>query len=107
MTKSRLCSAFAVIGLTLAMPMMVAAQVPTRPQLQVQPYTVGQSLPPVDSGKTLTPMTLEQALSRALEQNLDIQSARLDPRIQEYSLLSARAFFSPTLNLTYGYNNST
>jgi outer membrane protein len=107
MTKSRLSRAYAGVGLTLTIPMLVSAQVPTRPQPQVQPYTVGQSLPPVDSGKTLTPITLEQALARALEQNLDIQSARLDPRIQEYSLLSARGAFSPTLNLTYGYNNST
>jgi outer membrane protein TolC len=105
MTKSTVSSALALVGCTLAMSVSLAAQEPAR--TQVQPYTVGQAVPPLDPGKTLTAMTLEQAMARALEQNLDIQSARLDPRIQEYSLLGARAAFSPTLNLTYGYNNAT
>src|SRR5688500_9806077 len=74
MMKSRLCSAFAGVVLTLALTTSVSAQQPAR--TAVQPYTVGQATPPLDPGKTLTPMTLEQALSLALEQNLDIQAAR-------------------------------
>jgi outer membrane protein TolC len=98
-------TALVAAGLSLAISANLTAQEPTRPQ--IQPYTVGQAKPPVDAGKELVPMTLEQAITRALESNLTIQSARLDPRIQEYSLQAARAAFTPTFNFTYGYNNST
>jgi outer membrane protein TolC len=52
-------------------------------------------------------MTLDQAIGIALETNLDIQTARLSPRMQAFTLQAARAAFTPTLNGTYGYNNST
>jgi outer membrane protein TolC len=52
-------------------------------------------------------LTLEDAIARALENNLDIQSARLTPRMQEYSLVSARAAFNPTFQVSTGYNNSS
>jgi outer membrane protein len=68
---------------------------------------VGRALPPLDPEGALVEMTLAQAIARALEANLDIQSARLDPTIQNYALDAARAAFSPTLSATYGYNNST
>ncbi|HUF69557.1 MAG TPA: TolC family protein [Longimicrobiales bacterium] len=96
-----------LVGLALAIPMGVAAQDPTRPVPQVEPYQVGHALPPVDPGATILNMTLEDAIQRALETNLDIQSARLNPEIQDYSMVTARAAFSPTLSMTYGYNNST
>lgn len=74
---------------------------------QVEPYTVGQAMPPVEPGATLVPMTLQEAIDRALEVNLNLQSARLNPLIQEYNLRSARAAFSPTLSGNLGFNNST
>lgn len=74
---------------------------------QIEPYIVGQALPPLDAGKTMVNMTLEDAIARALEANLDIQTARLNPEIQEFSLRAARAAFSPTFSMTYGLNNST
>jgi outer membrane protein TolC len=95
------------VSLALALPAGLEGQNVAGQQRQVEPYVVGQALPPVDPGRTLIPMTLEDAIARALESNLDIQSARLSPRIQEFSLRSAQAAFSPTFNLTYGYNNST
>jgi len=88
----------------LAIPGAALAQEPTPP---TEAYVVGRALPPVDSGTTLVPMTLEQAIARALQNNLDIQTARLNPEIQSYSLDAARAAFSPTWNMSYGYNNST
>jgi len=92
--------------LALAIPATLAGQVPPA-QRQPDTYTVGQALPPVDSGKTLLPITLEQAVARALEHNLDIQSARLDPEIQGLALDVARGAFTPTLSTTYGYNSAT
>jgi len=52
-------------------------------------------------------MSLQDAIARALEMNLDIQTARLNPQIQGYSLTAARAAFSPTLSTTLGQNNSS
>jgi outer membrane protein len=73
----------------------------------VDRYQVGEALPPEDPGRELVTLTLEEALARALEMNLDIQTARLSPRMQQFSMQAARAVFTPTLNSTYGYNNST
>lgn len=105
MSKCTTRLGLAVVGLALALPVGVTAQNPTPPQ--VEPYEVGRALPPVDPGGTILNMTLEDAIQRALQSNLDIQSARLNPEIQDYSMVSARAAFSPTLSMTYGYNNST
>jgi outer membrane protein TolC len=70
-------------------------------------YEVGRALPPSDPSRPIVTMTLEQAMARALETNLDIQTARLTPRMQAYSLEAARAAFTPTVTGNYGYNNST
>jgi outer membrane protein TolC len=103
---SKYTTGLALLTGLLVIPASVLAQEPpTRPQ--VEPYEVGQALPPVPEGGTILNMTLEDAIQRALQTNLDIQSARLNPEIQDYSLVSARAAFSPTLSMTYGYNNST
>ncbi len=70
-------------------------------------YEVGKALPPQEEGRELVTLTLEQALARAQQMNLDIQTARLTPQMQEYSLQAARAAFTPTFTTTYGYNNRT
>lgn len=74
---------------------------------QVESYAVGEATPPLAAGATLTPMTLQEAIDRALEVNLNLQSARLNPLIQDYNLRSAQSAFSPTLSGTFGFNNST
>ena len=96
------------LGLALVVPAGLEAQVTVGNERdQEAPYVVGQALPPVDPGKTLVPMTLEEAIARALETNLDIQSARLNPQIQAYALQSARAAFAPSISTSLGYTNST
>jgi outer membrane protein TolC len=52
-------------------------------------------------------MTLGEAIQRAIETNLDIQTARLTPRMEQFSLRAAEAVFTPTFNGNYGYNNAT
>ncbi len=64
-------------------------------------------MPPLEPGSTLVAMTLDEAIARALESNLDIQTVRLAPDIQRYSLLSAEAAFTPTFSTNLSYNNST
>lgn len=87
----------------------VRAQEPgtARQQVEVDRYQVGTALPPRDEGRTLVAMTLDEAIARATERNLDIQTARLSPEMQTFSLAAARAAFSPTFSGTYGYNNAT
>ena len=52
-------------------------------------------------------MTLEVAIARALEMNLDVQTARLSPLIQDFSLQAARAAFNPTFSSTFAQSSSS
>jgi outer membrane protein len=70
-------------------------------------YVVGRALPPETPGTQRVDLSLEQAIERALEKNLDIQSAKLSPQMQDYTLAAARAAFKPTLNGNYSFRNSS
>lgn len=97
-----------VAALALSQAAPLAAQDPVQAQLeQGTPYVVGEALPPMDPGGTLVEMTLDEAVSRALEVNLIVQSIRLQPVIQDYALRVAQSAYATTLNGTYGYNNAT
>ena len=98
--KSKLCAVW-LVGLALVIPMGLSGQ------QEADPYEVGTALPPLDAGGTLVEISLDEAVARALDRNLDIQTARLSPRIQRYSLQAAEGVFSPTLSSTYGYSSST
>ncbi|MEX2528806.1 MAG: TolC family protein [Gemmatimonadota bacterium] len=76
-------------------------------QSQEAPYQVGRALPPLDPGAELMDLTLDEAVAIALEKNLDIQRARLDPEIQRFALRGAQAAFNPTLVTTFGTSSST
>ena len=83
-------------------------QVPAEPpEVQLEAYQVGDARPPANFAREVIGLTLQQAIDRALENNLDIQSARLLPLMQNYTLDAARAAFSPNLSITSGYNNQT
>ena len=73
----------------------------------VDPYVVGQPLPPSEPGSVLLSLTLEEAIEMALERNLDLKAARLTPQTVDYQLSAARAAFNPRLQGTYGYNNQS
>jgi len=89
------------VGLAFVIPVGVSGQT------EEGAYEVGTALPPLGPGRTPVDITVDQAIARALDLNLDIRTARLGPEIQRYSLQAAEAAFSTTLNSTYGYNNST
>jgi outer membrane protein len=46
------------------------------------------------------PLSIDEAVRLALEQNLGIQIQRLDPQIQDIGIAQARSFWSPHLNST-------
>lgn len=96
---------------------IVAAQQTTPPQaataspapLQAQTadrYVVGQARPPVVEGSKLMELTLEQAYAIALERNLELKSARMNPQSVDYQLQSARATFLPQFTGSYSYSDS-
>ena len=71
----------------------------------VDPYVVGQALPPSEPGSTLLNLGLEEAIDIALEHNLDLKAARLRPPAADSQILAARAAFTPRVQGSYGYNN--
>ncbi len=87
--------------------MLLTAPLTVGAQQQGQRYEVGRARPPLDPGKEMVDLSLEQAVNRALERNLNLQSARLSPQIQQYALRIARAAFEPTFTTSVGYNNSS
>ncbi len=101
MRRLSLRSAKWATALALVFPMTLSAQ------QEPERYEVGRATPPVDPGSAIVALSLEDALARALELNLDIQSARLNPRIQEAAMDQARAAFSPTLSTTLGHNDAS
>ena len=74
--KSNHCAVW-LVGLALVIPMGLSGQ------QEGDTYEVGTALPPVDPGRTLVEITIEDAVVRALEMNLDIQTVRLSPRSRD------------------------
>ena len=54
-----------------------------------------------------TRLTLDEAVSRALENNLDIAVQRLNPQIADLDIASAQAAFLPTFDSTLGSSSRT
>jgi outer membrane protein TolC len=73
----------------------------------VDKYVVGTAKPPEVPGSEPIDMTLEQAIQIALDHNLSLEVARLNPQIQDYTLEGARAAFVPQITASYNYNNQT
>ena len=63
-------------------------------------YVVGQAKPPEVPGTAVMDLTLEQAVQIALEKNLTLKAAKLNPQLIDYSLQSARAAFLPRYSST-------
>jgi outer membrane protein TolC len=88
-------------------PTTAAQGTPASQATQVDRYVVGQARPPEVPGTTVVDMTLEQVIERALEKNLELKVARLQPRNLDFQLQSIRASYNPTLTSSFGYNNSS
>src|SRR5262245_9062658 len=52
-------------------------------------------------------LTLDDAVKRALEQNLDIAVERLNPQTYDFALASLQAGYRPTFNSNYGLRSAT
>lgn len=69
-------------------------------------YVVGQAKAPVVAGVQMTDLTLEQAMQLALDKNIDLKVARINPLIQDYNLVTARAVFRPVMSGSFTQNRS-
>ena len=79
---------------------------PATPQVQIERYTGGTARPPVVEGSKLLELSLDQAQAIALEKNLDLKVARMNPQIQDYQIQSLRATFIPRVTGSYSYRDS-
>src|ERR1700716_3988344 len=52
------------------------------------------------------PLSIEEAVKLALEQNLGIQIQRIDPQIQDVGVAQARSFWAPNLTSNLSRNSS-
>ena len=87
-------------------PTPAPTPIPATPPVQIERYTVGTARPPVVEGSKLLELTLDQAQAIALEKNLDLKVARMNPQIQDYAIQQARATFIPSLTGSYSYRDS-
>ena len=70
-------------------------------------YVVGQAKPPVTQGVPVKELTLDDAIQIALERNLDLQVAKMNPLIQDYNLVQARAAYKPTVTGNFNQNHAS
>ncbi len=91
-------------GATAATP-QTPPQTPQQSQT-IETYVVGTARPPVVEGSKVIELTLEQAFNFALEKNLDLKAAKMNPQSVDYQLQSARAVFQPQITSSYSYRNS-
>ncbi len=50
---------------------------------------------------------IEEAVTRAMEQNIDLANQRLNPQIQDLALAGTRSVYLPTVSTTLGDSNAT
>ena len=90
--NKRFCARAAVTaGLVAA---MVSVFGPGPVHAQTKP-----TLPP-QAGATERPMTIDDAVAMALEQNLDLQVQRINPQIRDLDIAVSRAGYTPNLSAT-------
>src|SRR5687767_10470549 len=77
---------------------------PVIPQFQPRPLPPIPSLQRLGVGTGTIPLTLNDAIKRALENNNDIEIARDDVRIAETQLRALEGIFDPVLSITPQYD---
>src|SRR5262249_17999745 len=58
-------------------------------------------------GAVVRPLSMDDAVRQALEQNLGIRIQRFDPQIQDTNVAQARSFWSPNLTSSFARNSQT
>src|SRR5262245_25507317 len=89
----------------LAFSLVLALAFPGRLLAQAQPPQPPASPGPADR-PTLS-LSLDEAVKRAMENNLDIQVAQFDPRASEESIRQAKGPFDPNATSNLSTRSST
>ena len=61
----------------------------------------------VESRGPVRTLTLDEAVTLALEQNMAIRVERINPQLQDENVMMARAAFVPTLTSDLNYHRAT
>ncbi|MDP6579160.1 MAG: TolC family protein, partial [Vicinamibacterales bacterium] len=79
------------------------------PNLRETPVTVGGIVLPAaalqPAGAAVRHLSVEEAVTLGLEQNLDLRVERLNPQIQDLGVAEARSVYTPMLSTTLQGNN--
>ncbi len=94
---------------TPAGPSAPKAQGPAAAAPQAAPdrYVVGQAKPPEVAGQSMMNLTLDDAIKRALDRNIDLKVQRFNPQLTDYQIQQTRAGYMPTLTETTSFNDAT
>ena len=98
--------ALAATAMSASLSAQQQSNTPPGQAQRTDPYVVGQARPPVVEGTNVVDLSLEQSMAMALEKNLELKVARMNPSGVDYQLQSARAAFLPRYTATYGYSNT-
>src|SRR5215471_3982718 len=97
----------AALMFAFGMPMSAFGQTPataTTPAAPVTRQSTGPHVPPsIANG---TPLSMEDAVKMALENNLGIQAERLNPEIQSWALARANGAYAPSLISSFQHASS-
>ena len=62
---------------------------------------------PLQPAESLRPLSIDEAVKLALEQNLGIQIQRIDPQIQDIGISQARSFWAPSVSSSLSRQSQT
>ena len=95
----------ALIGGLFASGRQLSASEQTTTPLESQQPVQVPSVPPPTPGSVIK-VTADDAVRMALEKNLNINAARLNPQIQDFAVAQAQAVWAPSLFATFDRRNS-
>lgn len=117
--KSRTLNVWVVMLAMAGLAATVSAQTPAgqtapapqgpsaTPQAAQDRYVVGQAKPPEVPGRAVVGLTVDEAIQRALDQNIELKVARFNPQLTDYQIRQTRAAYRPTLTETTSYRDAT
>lgn len=113
--KTRTLNVWALMAAMAVLAAPASAQTPASPAApkaqQAAPaqdrYIVGQAKPPAVAGQTTIDLTLDDAIQRALDRNIDLKVQRYNPQLTDYSILQTLAAYKGTLTQQTQYSSRT
>jgi outer membrane protein len=77
------------------------------PQAAQDRYVPGQAKPPAVAGQVVINLTLDEAIQRALDRNLDLKVQSYNPQLTDYSIQATQAAYRPSLTSQTTYSDNT